>query len=172
MIGCLQQSAEAFRRALLITPSNAWMIYEYARLLKSQASAFGDARLLGRACAALKLASLRGRDDARLLERVGESFLEYCDPARAAKIFRLSLAVDENAYRAQLGLAEVALGDGKLAHVIHHYNDAVRCAPDNATAQLARRESDYYSRLNSDEDYLAAELRRMNWLEGAGGFSG
>lgn len=168
MIGCLQQSAEAFRRALLITPRNAWMIYEYARLLKSQASAFGDARLLGRACAALKLASLRGRHDARLLERVGESFLEYCDPARAAKTFRQALVVDENSYRAQLGLAEVALGDGKLAHVIHHYNDAVRCAPDKPTARLARRESDYYSRLNSDEDYLAAELRRMNWLEGAG----
>ena len=168
MIGCLQQSAEAFRRALLIAPRNSWMIYEYARLLKSQASAFGDARLLGRACAALKLAALRGRDDARLLERVGESFLEYCDPARAAKTFRQALDVDENSYRAQLGLAEVALGDGKLAHVIHHYNDAVRCAPDKATARLACRESDYYSRLNSDEDYLAAELRRMNWLEGAG----
>jgi hypothetical protein len=168
MIGCLQQSAEAFRRALLITPRNPWMIYEYARLLKSQASAFGDARLLGRACAALKLAALRGRHDARLLERVGESFLEYCDPARAAKIFRQALEVDENSYRSQLGLAEVALGDGKLAHVIHHYNDAVRCAPDKATARLAGRESDYYSRLNSDEDYLAAELRRMNWLEGAG----
>ena len=167
MIGCLQQSAEAFRRALLITPRNGWMIYEYARLLKSQASAFGDARLLGRACAALKLASLRGRDDARLLERVGESFLEYCDPPRAAKIFRHALDVDENSYRAQLGLAEVALGDGKLAHVIHHYNDAVRCAPEKASSRLARRESDYYSRLNSDEDYLAAELRRMNWLEGA-----
>ncbi len=168
MIGALQQSAEAFRRALLITPRNAWMIYEYARLLKSQASAFGDARLLGRACAALKLASLRGRHDARLLERVGESFLEYCDPQRAAKTFRQALEVDENSYRAQLGLAEIALGDGKLAHVIHHYNDAVRCAPDKPTARLARRESDYYSRLNSDEDYLAAELRRMNWLEGAG----
>jgi tetratricopeptide (TPR) repeat protein len=166
--GCLQQSAEAFRRALLITPRNPWMIYEYARLLKSQASAFGDARLLGRACAALTLAARRGPQDALLLERIGESFLEYCDPFRAAKIFRRALDVDEKAYRAQLGLAEVALGDGKLAHVIHHYNDAVRIAPDKAAARLARREADYYSRLNNDEDYLAAELRRMNWLEGAG----
>ena len=44
----------------------------------------------------------------------------------------------------------------------------MRCAPDKAAARLACRESDYYSRLNNDEDYLAAELRRMNWLEGAG----
>jgi tetratricopeptide (TPR) repeat protein len=165
--GRLQQSAEAFRRALLITPRNGWLIYEYARLLKSQASAFSDARLLSRACAALTLAARRDSNDARLLERVGESFLEYCDPARAAKTFRQALDVDENSYRAQLGLAEVALAQGKLAHVIHHYNDAVRIAPDKPSARLGRRESEYYSRLNNDEDYLAAEVRRMNWLEAA-----
>lgn len=165
--GCLQQSGEAFRRALLISPRSPWLIYEYARMLKSQASAFSDARLLGRACAALRLAAMRGPDDAGLLARVGESFLEYGDPLRAAKLFRRALDLDENIYRAQLGLAEVALSDGKLAHVIHHYSDAARIAPDKATAGLARREADYYSRLNSDEDYLAAELRRMNWLEGA-----
>jgi len=168
MVGRLQQSAEGFRRALLIEPHNARMIYEYARLLKSQASAFGDARLLGRACAALRLAARRGPQDARLLERIGESFLEYCDPPRAARVFRRALDVDEDSYRAQLGLAEVALSDGKLAHVIHHYNEAVRVAPDKAAARLARREADYYARLNNDEDYLAAEVRRMNWLEGAG----
>ena len=166
--GRLQQAGEAFRRALLIEPQNAAMIYEYARLLKSQASAFSDARLLARACAALTLAARRGPRDARLLERIGESFLEYCDPPRAARIFRRALEVDEDSYRAQLGLAEVALSDGKLAHVIHHYNDAARIGPDKAAARLARCEADYYSRLNDDEDYLAAEVRRMNWLEGAG----
>jgi len=165
--GCLQQSGEAFRRALLISPQSPWLIYEYARMLKSQASAFSDARLLGRACAALRLAAMRGPNDASLLSRVGESFLEYGDPLRAAKLFRRALDLDENGYRAQLGLAEVALTDGKLAHVIHHYSDAARIAPDKATSGLARREADYYARLNSDEDYLAAELRRMNWLESA-----
>src|SRR5262249_15553074 len=166
--GRLQQSAEAFRRALLIMPENGWLIYEYARLLRSQASAFGDARILGRACAALRLAVRRTPLDASLLERVGESFLEYGDPARAEKTFRRALEIDGNALRAQTGLAEVALSEGKLAHVIHHYNEAVRMAPDKATKRLALREADYYSRLNNDEDYLAAELRRMNWLEGAG----
>jgi tetratricopeptide (TPR) repeat protein len=166
--GCLRQAAEAFRRALLISASDAWLLYEYARLLKSQASARGDARMLARACAALRLASMRGSSDSRLLQRIGESFLEYGEPKRAAKIFRRALEIDEQAYRAQLGLAEVGLSEGKLAHVIHHYNDAARIAPDKAAGRLARREADYYSRLNDDEDYLAAELRRMNWLEGAG----
>ncbi len=168
LAGRLSQSAEAFRRAFLITPRNAWMIYEYGRLLRSQASAFGDARLLGRGCAALKLASLRGPDAARVLERAGESLLEYCDPDRAARIFRRAIDLDERSYRAQLGLAEVALSEGKLAHVIHHYNDARYIAPDKAAARLAQREADYYSRLNNDEDYLNSELRRMNWLEAAG----
>lgn len=166
--GCLRQSAEAFRRALLISATDGWLLYEYSRLLKSQASAGGDARMLARACAALRLAAMRGPTDSSLLRRIGESFLEYGEPKRAAKTFRQSLAIDEHGYRAQLGLAEVALGEGKLAHVIHHYNDATRVAPDKATARLARREADYYNLLNDDDDYLAAELRRMNWLEGAG----
>lgn len=166
--GRLRESAEAFRRSLLIFPRDPWLIYEFARLLRSQASAFGDARLLARACAALRLAAKRGGDDAQLMERIGESFLEYGEPSRAAKSFRRATEMSEAPYRGQLGLAEVALTEGKLAHVIHHYNEAARMAPDKATARLARREADYYERLNSDEDYLAAELRRMNWLEGVG----
>src|SRR5215471_16045824 len=147
IMGSLSQAAEAFRRALLISPRDPWLIFEYARLLKSQASALGDAKLLSRACAALRLAVMRGPNDARLLERVGESFLEYVDPVRAARTFRRALELDEYAYRAHLGLAEVALGDGKLAHVIHHYNDAVRIAPDKASARQACREAEYYSQL-------------------------
>ena len=34
-----------------------------------------------------------------------------------------------------------------------------------ALARYARRESGYYERLNNDDEYLAAELRRINWLQ-------
>jgi len=165
--GRLRESAEAFRRALLITPRDAPLIYEYARLLKSQASALGDASLRARARAALRLAAMRDRGDADLSTRIGESFLEHGNPERARKSFQRALEIDERAFRAQLGLAEASLSEGKLAHVIHHFGEAARIAPDKATARLARREADYYSRLNDDEDYLAAELRRMNWLQNA-----
>jgi tetratricopeptide (TPR) repeat protein len=164
----LRESAEAFRRALHFSPRNAWLLYEYARLLRSQASAFGDARLLARGCAALKLALLRSSEDPRLLERVGESFFEFGQTGRAAKALRRALDIDQNSFRASTALAEIALSEGKLAHVIHHYRDAARIASDQASAGMARREADYYSRLNDDDDYLSAELRRMNWLEGAG----
>jgi tetratricopeptide (TPR) repeat protein len=166
--GRLRESAEAFRRALHFSGREPWLIYEYARLLRSQAAAFGDARLLNRACAALRLAGLRGANDAKLLARIGESFFEFGRGPQAAKSFNRSVELDENGYRARIGLAEIALSEGKLAHVIHHYHDAARVAPDKATGEMTRREADYYSRLNEDDDYLSSELRRMNWLEGAG----
>lgn len=166
--GRLRESGEAFRRALHFAPRDPWLLYQYARLLRSQASAFGNAQLLSRACAALKLSALRGSGDARLLERVGESFFEFGQPARAAKTLRRALDLDRNSFRASTGLAEIGLSEGKLAHVIHHYRDAASVAPDAASGRMARREADYYARLNDDDDYLSAELRRMNWLEGAG----
>lgn len=163
--GRLRQAAEAFRRALLMTPHDAWLIYEFARLLRSQASAMSNARLLMRARAALRLAARRGKDDAALLSRIGESFFEYGDLQQAANKFRLALGIDPRAIRSELGLAEVALRSGKLAHVIHHYNGAARLAMDESLARYARREADYYALLNDDDDYLTTELRRFNWLQ-------
>lgn len=165
--GRLSESAEAFRRALHVTPHDAWLLYEFARLLRSQASAFSDAGLLTRAGAALKLALQRGGEDARLAQRVGESFFEFGQTGRAARALRRAIDIDPNSFRAFVVLAEIALSEGKLAHVIHHYVEAERVAGDEASARMARREAEYYSRLNEDEDYLSAELRRMTWLEGA-----
>ncbi|HEY6121524.1 MAG TPA: hypothetical protein VIV66_16305, partial [Pyrinomonadaceae bacterium] len=54
--GRLAEAAEAFRRALNVIPGEAWLIYDFARLLRSQASANSDAKLLSRARAALHLA--------------------------------------------------------------------------------------------------------------------
>jgi hypothetical protein len=52
--GRLREAGEAFRRALNVRPHGAWLIYDFARLLRSQASAQSDARLLSRARAALR----------------------------------------------------------------------------------------------------------------------
>lgn len=165
--GRLRESAEAFRRALHLAPKDAGLVYEFGRLLRSQASAFSDARLLTRASAALKLALARSGDDARLGERIGESFFEFGQTTRAAKALRRAIEIDPNSFRAFIVLAEIALSEGKLAHVIHQYQDAARVAPDEASVRMVRREANYYSRLNDDEGYLSSELRRMNWLESA-----
>jgi len=173
--GRLRESAEAFRRALLATPNDAALLYDFSRLLRSQASALGQIKLLSRAGAALRLASFKhsrnassgGGTSGRLLARMGETFLEFGSAPRAARAFRSALEINPRTFRAQLGLADVALREGKLAHVIHHYNDAARIASDESLKRFARKESEYYSRLNDDEDYLAGELRRITWLQGA-----
>ncbi|MBA2734374.1 MAG: hypothetical protein H0U54_16040 [Acidobacteria bacterium] len=163
--GRLREAAEAFRRALLVIPHDGWLIYEFARFLRSQAGTARDARLLQRARACLRLASRRAGDDAPLLSRIGESFYEYGELAQASRAFSRALELNSRAFRAEIGLAEVALRNGKLAHVIHRYDAAARIAPDEALARHARREAEYYARLNNDDDYLGAELRRISWLQ-------
>src|ERR1700682_3137904 len=163
--GRLRESREAFRRALIVLPKDAGLIYEFARLLRSQASATGDARLLSRARAALRLASARAGEDSTLLTLIGESLIECGDVGRAEHTLQRAVGMGANNFRARIELADLALRNGKLAHVIHYYNDGARLAPDKALAVFARREADYYARLNDDEDYLVAELRRINWLQ-------
>ena len=162
--GRLREAGEAFRRALNVTPRGAWLIYDFARLLRSQASAQSDARLLSRARAALRLACARAGHDLVLLPLIGESFLECGDSRQARIALQRAVEVDSSNYKARLGLADLALREGKLAHVIHHYHEAARVSSEEALIRYADREADYYRRLNDDEDYLATELRRINWL--------
>jgi tetratricopeptide (TPR) repeat protein len=163
--GRLREAGEAFRRALNVRPHGAWLIYDFARLLRSQASAQADARLLSRARAALRLASMRAKNDIVLLPLIGESFLECGDATHARRALQKVVELDNGNFKARVGLADIALREGKLAHVIHHYQEAARVSSEQALARYARGESDYYMQLNNDDDYLAAELRRINWLQ-------
>src|ERR1043166_9562759 len=163
--GRLREAGEAFRRALKVTPGGAWLIYDFARLLRSQASAQSDARLLLRARAALRLASRRADKDLVLLPLIGESMLECGDSRQARQTLQRTVEIDSGNFKARLGLADIALREGKLAHVIHHYQEAVRVTSETALARYAKRERDYYTLLNDDEEYLATELRRINWLQ-------
>src|ERR1043165_5175922 len=163
--GRLREAGEAFRRALNVRPHGAWLIYDFARLLRSQASAQSDARLLSRARAALRLASMRAKNDIVLLPLIGESFLECGDARHARRALERVVDLDSGNFKARVGLADIALREGKLAHVIHHYQEAARVSSEQALARYARSEGEYYMQLNNDDDYLAAELRRINWLQ-------
>jgi hypothetical protein len=62
-------------------------------------------------------------------------------------------------------MAEMALREGKIAHVIHHFNTANRIADSTALKRWARGEADYFTRLHNDEEYLELEISRMNLIE-------
>lgn len=165
--GRFTEAREAFRRALTALPTDARLIFDFARLLRSQASSMSDAKLLLRSRAALRLSARRAVDQPDLLALVGESFLEWGDTTRAQNSFQKAIELDPGNFRARMGLASLALREGKLAHVIHQYRDAARAGLEKALANYAHREADYYARLNDDDDYLVSELRRINWLQHA-----
>jgi tetratricopeptide (TPR) repeat protein len=163
--GRLNEAREAFRRALIVIPKDGRLIFQFARLLKSQASSLSDPKLLSRARAALRLSAMRVKSDPGLLSFVGESFMEWGETVRAHTSFQRALEAEPQNFRAHIGLANLALREGKLAHVIHRYRDAASAAADKALTRHAAREADYYARLSDDDDYLVSELRRMNWLQ-------
>jgi tetratricopeptide (TPR) repeat protein len=108
---------------------------------------------------------MRAQNDIVLLPLIGESFLECGDARYARRALEKAVELDSGNFKARVGLADIALREGKLAHVIHHYHEAARVSSETALARYARSEGEYYMHLNNDDDYLAAELRRINWLQ-------
>ncbi len=163
--GYLIQALEAFRRALLITPRDNWLLFEFARCLNSYAAAERDERLLRRAFASLRLAEKRAEGDGELLARVGESYFQFGDWRRAQNAFQKSLDLIEASFRAARGMAEIALREGKIAHVIHSFAAANRVAESPALRRWTQSEAEYFSRLNDDEEYMELEVGRIQLLE-------
>jgi tetratricopeptide (TPR) repeat protein len=163
--GNLLQALEAFRRALVLNPRDAWLIFEFARCLYSYADSERDRKLERKAKAALRLAEMRAGRDSELLSRLGESYFQYGNWERAAVVFQKALAAASENFRSVRGLAEISLREGKIAHVIHHFATAIHFTDAKALKRWAQGETEYFSRLNEDDDYMESEVRRMNWLE-------
>jgi len=163
--GRLAEAREAFRRALTALPRDGRLLFEFSRLLRSQASSARDAKLLLRSRAALRLAAQRADAQPGLMTAIGEIFLEWGELNAARRNLQKAADLEPRNFKARVGLANLALRDGKLAHVINQYRDASMAASDKALIDYARREADYYAQLNDDDDYLNSELRRINWLQ-------
>ena len=163
--GYLLQALEAFRRALVLRPADARLLFEFARCLHSFAGVERDPKLERKALAALRLSERRAAGDGDLLARLGEFYFHLGEWRRAAAVFQNILdRLGEN-FRAARGLAEMALREGKIAHVIHHFSNANRIAETPALRRWTSGEADYFSHLNSDEEYMELELSRVSMLE-------
>lgn len=162
--GNLLQALEVFRRALFLNPKDGWLLFEFARCLHSFAGAEKNTRIEKRALAVLRLAEKRAEDDDVLLARLGESYFQYGEWSRAMKVFKRTIAGAESSFRAVRGLAEIALREGKIAHVIHHFSAANRLAETPSLRRWAQTEADYFSRLNNDAEYMDLEVNRVNLL--------
>jgi tetratricopeptide (TPR) repeat protein len=163
--GHLLQALEVFRRALLIHPRDAWILFEAARCLNSFAGSERDEKLYRRSLAMLRLAEKRACNDKELLARLGESYFQFGDWERARGVFQKSIDRVEENFRSARGMAEIALREGKIAHVIHNFLTANRLAETPALRRWTQTEADYFSHLNDDEEYMEMEISRINLLE-------
>lgn len=164
--GYFPQALEAFRRALVLRPRDGRLLFDFARCLHSFAGMERSAKLERRALAALRLSERRSADDGDLLVRLGEWYFQIGEWRRAENVFQTALErIGEN-FRTARGLAEIALREGKIAHVIHHFATANRIAETPSLRRWAKGEADYFSHLNSDEEYMDLEIGRVNMLDG------
>jgi tetratricopeptide (TPR) repeat protein len=163
--GHLLQALEAFRRALVLNPRDNWILFELARCMQSFAGSERDKQMERRALALMRLAERRAQNDGELLARLGESYFQFGEWERAGKVFQRALERVENSFRSVRGLAEIALREGKIAHVIHHFSTANRLAETPALRRWTRGEAEYFSRLNNDDVYMEMEVGRINMLD-------
>jgi tetratricopeptide (TPR) repeat protein len=163
--GLLLQALEAFRRAAILRPRDARLLFEFAECIRSVAGTESDEKLERKARAMMRLAERHAGNDSRLLSRIGESYFQVGDWERARIVFKRVLdAVGEN-FRTLRGQAELALREGKLAHVIHNFAAAEQLAATNSLRRWTQAEVDYFSHLNEDEEYMELEISRVNLLD-------
>jgi tetratricopeptide (TPR) repeat protein len=163
--GFLPQALESFRRALVIRPQDGRILFEFARCLYSFAGTEHSHRLERKALAAMRLAERRAGDDGELLTRLGEAYFQAGEWRRAGVAFQKAIDQVGVGFRSARGLAEIALREGKIAHVIHHFSTANRLADTAALRRWTRGEAEYFSNLNSDDEYMELEISRVQMLE-------
>ncbi len=160
--GSLTRALEAFRRAAILSPNNGWLLFEFARCLQSVAGAERDGKLERRALAMMRLAERRAGDDGELLARLGENYFQAGDWSRADIVYNRCVDRIGETFLAMRGLAEIALRQGKIAHVIHNFSAANRSTSTGSLKRWTQGEVEYFSKLNSDEEYMELEVSRVN----------
>ena len=163
--GRLLQALEAFRRAAVLRPGDARLLFEFAECLRLVAGSESDRKLERRALAMMRLAERHAENDRDLLARIGECYFQIGEWRRAAIVFKRTSEAFGETYRTVRGMAEVSLREGKLAHVIHNFASAHKLAATNSLKRWTQTEIDYFTHLNSDDEYMELEISRVNLLD-------
>ena len=159
------QALEAFRRAAVLRPRDARLLFEFSACVLSLAGAERDLKLEQKALALMRLAERHAGDDHDLLARMGECYAQIGQWRRASIVFRRVVDAFGHNFRTLRGMAELALREGKIAHVIHNFAAAGEQASSSSLKRWTKTEVEYFSHLNSDEEYMELEISRVNLLD-------
>ncbi len=163
--GRLLQALEAFRRAAVLRPRDARLLFDFAACLRMLAGSESDEKLEHKALAMMRLAERHAGNDHDLLARLGESYFQIGEWRRASIAFKKAVEVFGQSFRTLRGMAELSLREGKIAHVIHNFSAANQLAETDALRRWTKTEVDYFSHLHSDEEYMELEISRINLLD-------
>ena len=163
--GYLPRALEAFRRALRLKPLDGKLLFEFARCLHAYSLTERDIKLERRSLAAIRLAERRLTGNADMQARVGEFYASLGEYRRSGALYQRVVESVGDHFRALRGMAEMALSEGKIAHVIHNFAAADRVAETPALRRWARNEAEYFSNLNSNDEYMEMEISRVNLLD-------
>jgi tetratricopeptide (TPR) repeat protein len=163
--GRLLSALEAFRRAAILRPRDARLLFEFAACIRSLAGFESDPKLERRALAMMRLAERHAGDDRDLLERIGEMYFYIGEWRRSALVFRLVVERFGERFRTVRGMAELALREGKLAHVVHNFATAYRLADTGSLRRWTKAEAEYFEHLSNDEEYMELEISRVNLVD-------
>jgi tetratricopeptide (TPR) repeat protein len=165
MSGVLVRAVEAYRRALRLDRHNPALLFEFSRCLQTLGFVRRNRKLEHRAAAALRLADKTAHGNTELLERIAETYRQFGYSRRAVNAYQSVIDGIGDAFRSLIGLAELALDEGKLAHVVHNFSAANRVASTSALRRWTKAEADYFSHLSEDDEYMELEVSRLNLLE-------
>lgn len=177
--GEFQTAASYFKMAHENSPLDPQIPYDIARFLRRRAMVLGAKTEQGEADLIRSETYLRmaGRlawekKNARILERVGESFFEFRQLEPAKKYFDLATKINPVRVRANIGLGGVALQESQGARAVYAFNQAAvgaEAAGATGLVYYAQRKAEYYERLMRDEDFLSKEagwmvvLTQLKW---------
>ena len=154
--GRLREAGEAFRRALNVA-AGTQAYFEFARYF-DQASARG-VPFASRPGRPYDFGHAGGRMQFAVVSANGLGSNE----ALGLSAVNRASGLEPRSFERE-SVLPMFLRKGKLA-MSSTYRDAAHAVSEKALIRYARREADYYVRLNDDDDYLSAELSRINWLQ-------
>ena len=160
--GSLVRAIESYRRLASSNPYDAAMVFEFAVCLSAFADLDKDSPARREGSVLFRFAERLAAGDRTILEKIVAEYIESGDWHRAEILAGRVTEKFGPSYRSLVQKAEIALNEGKMAHVVLDLSRAADVAPIPALKNWAEDEADYFRRLSGDDDYVALELSRLN----------